>query len=163
MTQPGDGALTFHLGDVKALPHTLSKTRHLTLKLTACDDAAATATFELHNPEAQPDAMVAALIEQNAENVEATNGWRDKLHVPEKAVPVDTSTMTVETLHCRLHERLQVGDRVWTVASVAADAVTLTPGEDHEARTFMNEVRDTEFGPGATAIAEGLGTVDRDL
>lgn len=77
-----------------------------------------------HNPEAQPDGIVGDLIEESFEDVEAANEWRDKLHLPEKAVPVDTSTVPIETLHCRLHEKLQVGDRLWTVTDIAADRVT---------------------------------------
>ena len=160
MTQHGAGSLVFQRGDVKALPDTLAETRHLTLTLIAMDAAAGSATFELHNPEAEPDSMVGDLIEERSEDVEAANEWRDRVHLPEKALPVDTETMPVETLHCRLHEKLQVGDRRWTVTDIAADRVTLTPGHDHEAPTLVNEVEDLEYGPTAIALAEKLNGID---
>lgn len=156
-------ALLFHAGDTHALPHTLSGTRHLTVTLLGFDASAGTAAFELRNPDAQPDEMVSELIEQNREEAEASNAWRDKLHLPDRAVPVDTSTMPVETVSCTLHERLQIGDRVWTVTSIAPDGVTLTPGRDHEAHTLANEVADLEYSPEGIAIAEDLAHLDRDL
>lgn len=163
MTQHDVEPLTFQQGDAKSLPHTLSTTRHLTLTLMDFDPAAGTATFELHNPEAQPDEMVSGLIEQNLESVERANGWRDKLHLPEKTVPVDTSTNAVETLHCSLGEKLQIGDRVWTVTAITADSVALTPGADHEAHTLANKVEDLEYSPEAIAIAQDLSAFERDL
>lgn len=163
MTQLGTGALVFRLGDVVALPDTLSATRHLTLTLLAVDDAAGSATFELHNPGARSDSMVGGLIEENLEEVEAANEWRDRVHLPEKAVPVDTETMPVETLHCRLHEKLQIGDRRWTVTDIAGDHVTLTPGHDHETRTVVNEAEDLAYGPTGTALAEKLNGIDEAL
>lgn len=163
MTQHGAEALTFERGDVRTLPHTLSETRHLTLALVDFDAGAGTAIFELRNPEAQPDGMVGDLIEERFEDVEAANEWRDKLHLPEEAVPVDTSTMPVETLDCRLHEKLQIGDRLWTVSDIAADRVTLTPGHDHETHTVVNEVEDLEYGPTTIAIAEKLNAIDEAL
>jgi hypothetical protein len=111
MTQQDAKALTFRRGEEQALPHTLSKARHLTLRLVDVDADNSTCMFELRNPEAEPDDTVGALIEQNAEDVEKTNARRDKFHLPEKALPVDTSTKPAETLHCRLHEQLQIGDR----------------------------------------------------
>jgi hypothetical protein len=163
MTQHGTEALIFQRGDVKALPDTLSGTRHLTLALIDIDASAGSATFELHNPEAQPDAMVGDLIEERLEDVVAANERRDKLHLPEKAVSVDTATMPIETLHCRLHEKLQVGDRLWTVTDIGADRVTLTPGHDHETHTLVNEVEDLEYGPAGIAIAEKLNGIDEAL
>jgi len=163
MTQLGTGALIFRRGDVKALPDTLSATRHLTLTLIASDASAGTATFELHNPEAQPDGMVGSLIEESFEEVEAANEWRDRVHLPEKAVPVDTETLPVETLHCRLHEKLQVGNRRWTVTDIGADQVTLTPGHDHETHTLANEAEDLAYGPTGIAVAEKLNAIDDAL
>jgi hypothetical protein len=163
MTQHGTDALTFQPGDVKPLPDTLSHTRHLTLALVDIDASVGTATFELHNPEARPDTMVGDLIEERLEDVEATNEWRDKLHLPVKAVPVDTSTSPIETLHCRLHEKLQVGDRLWTVTEIGPHQVTLTPGHDHETRTLVNDVDDLEYGPEGIAIAEKLNGIDEAL
>ena len=163
MTHHSTDTLTFQRGDVKALPDTLSETRHLTLALIDIDSDSGSATFELRNPEAQPDAMVGDLIEQRLEEVEAANARRDKVHLPEKAVPVDTSTMPVETLHCRLHEKLQVGDRLWTVTDIAADRVTLTPGHDHETHGLVNEVEDLEYEPETIAIAEKLNGIDEAL
>lgn len=163
MTQHTEESLTFRRGDVKALPHTLSETRHLTLALVDFSASAGTAVFELHNPEAQQDQMVSGLVSENAEDVEDTNRWRDKLHLPEKAVPVDVSTMSTEELHCHLHEKLQVGDRVWVVTEVAEDQVTLTPGHDHETHSLINEAEDLEYRPGAIATEEGLNTLDEGL
>lgn len=163
MTQLGTEALIFRRGDVKALPHTLSATRHLTLTLVDLDASAGSATFELHNPEAQPDGLVGDLIEENVEDVQAANAWRDNVHLPEKAVPVDTETLAVETLHCRLHEKLQIGDRRWTVTDIAADQVTLTPGHDHETDTLVNEAERVEYGPTGIAIAETLNAIDQAL
>jgi hypothetical protein len=159
MTERSAEALTFQRGERKALPHTLSETRHLTLTMVSFDADAGTADFDLHNPEAEPDKMVAALIEQNAEHAEKGNERRDKLHLPETAVPVDTSTVPVETLHCRLHEKLQIGDRLWTVTGIDADGVTLTPGHDHEADTLANKLEDVEY-TGGLSVAEDLNTID---
>ena len=155
----GAEAITFQRGDEKSLPHTLTKTRHLTLKLVDYDAAAETAILELHNPEAEPNEMVGALIEENAENVEMANEHRDKWHLPEKPVPVDTSTEPVETLHCRLHERLQIGDRVWTITEISADGVTVTPGHDHEARNLANELEDLEYTE-STGMSADLNVID---
>lgn len=163
MTQPGTETLIFERGDVKALPDTLAGTRHLTLTLIDIDPGAGTATFELDNPEAEPDEMVADLIEERLEDVEAANEWRDRVHLPEKAVPVDTETMPRATLRCRLHEKLEIGDRRWTVTDVAADHVTLTPGHDHETHTLVNEVEDAEYSRTAIALAEKLNGIDEAL
>jgi len=103
--------------------------------------------------------MVGALIEENAENVEMANEHRDKWHLPEKPVPVDTSTEPVETLHCRLHERLQIGDRVWTITEISADGVTVTPGHDHEARNLANELEDLEYTE-STGMSADLNVID---
>jgi hypothetical protein len=160
MTRHEAEALVLQRGEAKPLPHTLSETRHLTLALIDTDPAAGTATFELHNPEAQPDERVGDLVEEAVEDAEASNEWRDKLHLPEKPVPVDTSTVTTEQLDCRLHEKLQIGDRVWAVTDIAADRVTLTPGRDHEADTLSNKIEDVGYeGPGVNA-AEALNTID---
>jgi hypothetical protein len=134
MTQHEDEALVFGPGDLKALPHTLSQTRPLTLALIDWSEAEGTAVFELHNPDAQQDSMVGELIAENEQEVEKTNRWRDKLHLPEKAIPVDTFTMPTEVLHCKLHQKLQVGDQVWVVTDISADQVTVTPGHHHETR-----------------------------
>ena len=162
MTQQDAGALTFHHGEERALPHTLSKARHLTLRLVDVDADDSTCTFELRNPEAEPDDTVGALIEQNAEEVEEIDARRRKFHLPEKAVPVDTSTERAETLHCRLHEKLQIGDRLWTITDIAADSATVTPGRDHEDGTLVNEAEDLEYTKGTT-IAEDLNTIDEAL
>src|SRR5437588_8735899 len=106
MAQHPHEALTFAIGEVKALPHTLSETRHLTLTLTGVNAVEGTADFELHNPEAQPDDMAAGLVWENAVNAVEGNQWRDRLHLPEKTVPVDTSTMPVVAIHAALHEKL---------------------------------------------------------
>lgn len=158
-----EDTLTFRRGDVKTLPHTLSQTRHLTLALTEFSATAGTAVFELHNPEAQPDTMVAGLVEENAEDVEAANRRRDRLHLPEKPVPVDVSTMPTEELHCQLHEKLQIGDRVWVVTGIDADQVTLTPEHDHETHSLVNEAEDLGYEPGGIAAAEKLNTLDEGL
>ena len=161
--QHGAESLIFRRGDVKALPDTLSATRHLTLELVDVDASAGSATFELRNPEAQPDDMVGDLIEEAVEDAETANEWRDKVHLPERAVPVDTETMAVETLHCRLHEKLQMGDRRWTLTEISADRVTLTPGHDHEAHTLVNEAEGLEYGPTGIAVAETLNAIDEVL
>lgn len=75
---------------------------------------------------------MSGLVEEAVADAEASNEWRDKLHLPETPVPVDTSTVATQTLECRLHEKLNIGGRVWTVTTIAADQVTLTPGHDHE-------------------------------
>lgn len=155
--------LTFGRGDVKALPHTLSLTRHLTLTLVDVNASAGTAVFELHNPEAQADDLAGALIQENAEDVNEANRWRDKLRLPEKPVPVDTSTMPVEVLHCRLHEKLQLGDRVWVVTEIASDSVTLTPRHDHETRSMINAAEEEPYSPEAIALAETLNQIDEGL
>lgn len=160
MAQHEAEALVLRRGEAKALPHTLSQTRHLTLALIDTDAASGTATFELHNPEAQPDERVGGLVEEAVEDVEGTNEWRDRLHLPEKAVPVDTSTVPDEQLNCRLHEKLQIGDRVWTVTDIAADRVTLTPGRDHEADTLSNKIEDVGYESPGVVAAEALNTID---
>jgi hypothetical protein len=162
MAERGTEAVSFRRGEPQELPHTLAETRHLTLMLVDYDVDAGTAILELHNPEAEPNEMVAALIEENAKKVEETNQRREKLHLPEKTVPVDTSTGRVEKIRCRLHEKLQIGDRLWTVTSIAADAVTLTPGHDHEAHTWVNELEDLEYTKGIP-VAGDLNTIDEAL
>jgi hypothetical protein len=131
----------------------------LTLRLVEYDVDAETAVLQLHNPEAEPNEMVGALIEENAENVEKANEHRDKWHLPEKPVPVDTSTEPLETLQCRLHEKLQIGDRVWTITDISADGVTLTPGHDHESHNVVNELEDLEYTRG-TGISADLNVID---
>jgi hypothetical protein len=162
VTQHETEALALLRGEPQALPHTLAETRHLTLTVVDVDADAGTAVLELHNPEAEPDEMVAALIEENAENAEEANQRRERFHLPEKPVPVDTSTMRVETIHCRVHEKLQIGDRLWTVTDVAADRVTLTPGHDHEAHNLVNELEDLEYTKGIP-VAEDLNVIDEAL
>jgi hypothetical protein len=156
-------SLTFRQGDEKALPHTLSETRHLTLTLIDFSASAGTAVFELHNPEAQQDELVGGLISENEEDVEDTNRWRDKLRLPEKPVPVDVSTKQIEELHCQLHEKLQIGDRVWVVTEITADQVKLTPGRDHEAHSLVNAAEDLEYQPAAIAGEQDLNTIDKAL
>jgi hypothetical protein len=163
MTQHDDEALVFRRGDVKALPHTLAQTRHLTLTLTDVSAADGTAIFELHNPEAEPDRLAGDLIRENLEDVEEANRWRDRLDLPEKAVPVDSSTMPVEVLHCTVGEKLMIGDRTWKVAEVSGDQVTLTPGHDHETHSLVNSAEEVEYGPAGIAIAETLSTLDEGL
>jgi hypothetical protein len=155
--------LVFRRGDVKALPHTLSQTRHLTLTLTDVSADDGTAVFQLHNPEAEPDRMAGDLIRANLEEVEEANRRRDRLDLPEKPVPVDTSTMPVEVLRCRTGEKLLIGDRTWKVAEISADHVTLTPGHDHEAHSPANAAEELEYGPAGIAVAEALNTLDEGL
>jgi hypothetical protein len=112
------------------------------LRLVDVDADDSTCTFELRNPEAEPDDTVGALIEENAEEVEEINARRRTFHLPEKAVPVDTSTERAETLHCRLHEKLQIGD--------------------HEDGSLVNEAEEMEYTKGTT-IAEDLNTIDEAL
>ncbi|HEX4191210.1 MAG TPA: hypothetical protein VHZ06_09470 [Marmoricola sp.] len=152
--------LTFDIGTAQQLPATLAATRHLTLTLLELDASAGTATFEMHNPDAQPDEMVSGLIEQNEESVEDVNRRRDRLHLPEKPVPVDTETKTVETIAATLHEKLLIGDRVWTVSAIDLAGVTLTPGHDHEAHTLLNEVEGLDYQPATIAVAEAAGAID---
>lgn len=163
MTQHDAETLILQPGKARSLPHTMSATRRLTLTLVGVDANANTATLELHNPEAQPNEIVGGLIEENLVDVEAKNKWRDRLHLRELAVPVDTVTMAVEVLHCALHERLLIGDRVWTVTDIGDKGVTLTAGRDHEAHTLVNEVERLENSPEVIGFAEGLGSLDRDL
>jgi transcriptional/translational regulatory protein YebC/TACO1 len=132
------------------------------LTLLGHDQDAGTAEFELHNPEAEPDNLVSEVIEQEAERVERSNERRDKLHFPEKPLPVDTSTEARETIHARLHEKLQIGDRVWTVTDIASEFVTLSPGHDHESHTLANELEDVEYTSGLK-VAEDLNTIDTAL
>jgi hypothetical protein len=162
ITESDPDTLTFRHGEQKTLPHTLATTRHLTLTLVDSDADAHTAVFELHNPEAEPNQMVGALIEQHAENAENANERRDKLHLLEKAVPVDTSTVPMETIHCRLHEKLQIGDRLWTVTDIAVDNVTVRAGHDNEADTLVNKLEDVEYTGGITA-AQSLNVIDEAL
>ncbi len=163
MAQQESDVVVLSLGEHSALPHTLSTTRHLSLTLLACDAGSGTATLELHNPEAQPDSTVSGLVEEAIEDVDAANERRDKLHLPEKAVPVDTSTVPVQRLDCRLHEKLQIGDRVWTLTDIATDRVTLTPGHDHEAHTLVNKIEDLEYGAPVIDAADALNSVDKGL
>ncbi len=158
-----DDDLTFSIGEVKSLPHTLAETRHLTLGLTEVDPVEGTAVFELHNPEAEGDVTVAGLIEQEVQDVEHANRWRDKLHVPELSVPIDTSTMATATIHVKLHERLRIGDRVWKVEAISAEAVTLRPGHDFEAHTLVNEPEDFGYSTEGIALAERLNVIDEGL
>ncbi|MCW2783757.1 MAG: hypothetical protein JWP74_274 [Marmoricola sp.] len=156
-------SLVFSVGDVKSLPHTLAQTHHLTLTLHKVSATEGTAEFELHNPEAKPDAMVSGLTEANSEDVERQNRWRDDLHLPEKAVPVDTSTVAVEVIHAKLHEKLQIGDRVWSISEISAEGVTLTPGHDYEAHTLVNAAIEEPYQPEAIAAEERLGEIDGAL
>ncbi|RNM16627.1 hypothetical protein [Nocardioides pocheonensis] len=158
-----DEDLVFRRGDVRSLPHTLSQTRHLTLTLVDLDAADGTAEFELHNPEAEPDPIAGDLIRENLDEVEEANRRRDRLDLPEKPAPVDTSTMSVEVLRCRVGEKLLIGDRVWRVAEISADQVTLRPGHDHETHSLVNTAEELEYGPEGIALAEALNTLDEGL
>jgi hypothetical protein len=106
-----------------------------------------TADFEFRNPEAEPDEMVDGLIEENRRDAERSNHWRDDLRLPEMTVPVDASTEAVELIHARLHEKLQIGDRVWSIREIAADSVTLMPGHHHEAHTLLHAADDVAYQP----------------
>jgi hypothetical protein len=155
-----DERLTFHRGEEHALPHTLSLTRHLTLTLADVDAADGTVVFELHNPDAEPDDLVEGLIEQNVADAETTNRHRDLFGLPEKPVPVDTSTEQTETLRVKLHEKLQVGDRVWQLTEISGDSATLSPGRDSESRSLVNSVEDLAYSPTAVKIEEGIAGLD---
>lgn len=155
-----EDSLTFRVGDVKSLPHTLSQTHHLTLALIKMSAEEETADFELHNPEASRDPMVAGLIDANSVAVAREDRWRDELHLPEKAIPVDTSTEAVVVIRSKLHERLQIGDRVWSVSAIGTETVTLTPGHDYEAHTVVNAAAELEYQPEAIAVEERLGAID---
>jgi hypothetical protein len=155
--------LVLRHGEEKSLPHTLSTTRHLTLVLIDADPGAGTATLELRNPEAEPDAIVSGLVEEAVEDVEGANDWREKLHLPEKAVPVDSSTAKSQRLVCKLDEKLEIGDRVWTVTDIAEGQVTLSPGRDRESDTLINKIEDLAYGRPAIDAAEKLDTIDRGL
>lgn len=146
MAQHEVEALILRPGDATPLPDTLSKTRHLSLVLVSTDARDGTATFELRNPEAEPDSTVAALVDEAVEDVETANAHRETFHLPEKAVPVDTSTAPRQTLNCTLEEKLQIGDRVWTVTEIADDQVTLTPGKDHETHTLVTKIEELMYG-----------------
>jgi hypothetical protein len=163
MAQRESNTLVLSRGEAKALVHTLSTTRHLSLALIACDAGSETATFELRNPEAEPDSTVSGLVEEAVEDVDTANEWRDKFHLPEKAVPVDTSTVPVQRLECRLHEKLQIGDRVWTLSEIGTDRVALTPGHDHEDHTLVNKVEDLEYSAPVINAADALNAVDEVL
>ncbi len=158
-----DDDLTFSIGEVKALPHTLAERRDFTVTLTASDPGENTAVFEFHNPEAKSDSLVEGLIEEELDSVEAANRWRDALHVPERAVPVDTSTVAVATYRVKLHERLRIGDRVWKVEAISAEGVTLRPGHDFEAHTLVNQPEDFGYSTEGIAIAEKLNAIDEGL
>ncbi|MCW2753186.1 MAG: hypothetical protein JWQ32_597 [Marmoricola sp.] len=163
MAHDNDEALDFKVGDVKTLHHTLSLTHHLTLALIALNAAEGTADFELHNPDAEPDVMVGGLIAANAQDVERGNRRRDDLRLPEKAVPIDTSTAAVEVIRGKLGEKLQIGDRVWSISEISSEGVTLTPGHDYEAHTFLNTLTGEPYQPEALAAEERLGEIDSAL
>jgi hypothetical protein len=163
MTHQRGETITVDRGEARALPATLAGTRSLSMRVVSTDPAAGTAVLELHNPQAEPDALVSGLIQQNVEDVGASNRLRDKLHLPEKAVPVDTSTAAVEELHCRVGERLRVGDRVWEVSAVTDGDVTLTAGRDQEADSLLNKVEDEEYAPEVLAAADRLNRLDQGL
>jgi hypothetical protein len=155
--------ITFKLGDAKTFPHSLAAEHELTFTLLEFSAAEDTVTFQLHNPEAKHDEMVGGLIWDNLESVENSNRWRDRLHLPEKPIPVDTFTLPVAYIHGKLHEKFQIGDRVWTVSEIGPDSVTLTPGHDYEAHTLANEVAELPYTREGSALAEGLGEIDRLL
>lgn len=163
MAQQESDDLALIRGDVTALPHTLSTTRHLSLELVSCDAGSGTASFDLRNPEAKPDSTVSGLVEEAIADVDAANERRDKFHLPEKAVPVDTSTVPVQRLECRLHEKLQIGDRVWTLTDIGTDRVMLTPGHDREAHTLVNKIEDLEYSAPVINAADTLNTADEAL
>jgi hypothetical protein len=163
MTEHQAEAVTVRAGEAQDLHDTLPGDATLTVSLVSTDPGAGTATLDLHNPAAEPDEMVAGLIEEHEADVESTNEWRDRLHLPEKAVPVDVSTARVERIECTLHEKLLIGIRQWRVTEIAADSVTLIPGHDHETHTLVNEAEDLAYGPTATTLAEDLNTLDEGL
>lgn len=158
-----DDDLSFGIGEVKSLPHRLSARADLTLTLTSTDPVEKTALIEVHNPEAKTDTLVAGLIEEELDSAEAANRWRDALHVPERAIPVDTSTLASATYRVKLHERLRIGDRVWKVEAISAEGVTLRPGHDFEEHTVVNEPADFKYGPEGIAIGEQLNAVEESL
>lgn len=155
--------IIFKLGDVKTFPHSLAGEHPLTFTLVEFSADKDTVVFQLHNPEAKHDEMVGGLIWENLESVENSNRWRDKLHLPEKTIPVDTYTLKVATIHGKLHEKFQIGDRVWRVAEIGTDSVTLTPGHDYEAHTLLNDVVELPYSGAATAVEEGLGDISKRL
>jgi hypothetical protein len=163
MAQHEQEALVFQRGDEKSLPHTLSATRHLTVTLVEYDAMAETAVFDLHNPEAEPDSTVSCLVEEAVDDVESANEWRDRLHLPEKAVPVDTMTARTLRLNCTLDEKLEIGDRVWTVTEIAAGGVTLTPGRDHESHSLINKAEDAEYEEPVINAAQKINRIDGGL
>ncbi|HET6151699.1 MAG TPA: hypothetical protein VFE15_02020 [Marmoricola sp.] len=154
--------LTLEIGTPTRLPATLT-TRHLSLTLVGLDASAGTATLELHNPEAEPDSMVGELIEQNEGNVEDANRRRDLLHLPEKPIPIDTETMAVESIAASLHEKLLIGDRVWTVSAIDTARVTLTPGRDHEKHSLRNDIEAGDYQPETIAMAERATVLDEGI
>lgn len=154
-------SITFKLGDVKSFPHSLAGEHPLTFTLVELSAAEETATFQLHNPEAKHDEMVGGLIWENLEDVENGNRWRDKLHLPDKPIPVDTYTIPVAAIHGRLHEKFQIGDRVWTLSKIGPDSVTLTPGHDYEAHTLFNDVAELPYSGGASDLEEGLSEISK--
>lgn len=156
-------AMTFKLGDANTFPHSLAGEHTLTFTLVDFNAAKDTVTFQLHNPEAKHDEMIGGLIWENLESVESANRWRDRLHIPEKPVPVDTYTMPVALIHGKLHEKLQIGDRVWTVSTIGPESVTLTPGHDYEAPTLLNDVADLPYSSGASAIEEASDEISKRL
>lgn len=155
--------LTFRVGEVRLLPHTLSQIHHLSLELIEASVSESSVVFELHNPEAEPDTMVGGLVEANLEDVERANRWREKAHLPDKPIPVDTSTLAVVVVRGKLHEKLQIGDRAWTISAVAADGVTLTLGHDYETHTLINIAAELEYQPEAIALEGQLGAVDNAI
>jgi hypothetical protein len=163
MGQHDAEGITFKLGDAKSFPHSLAGEHPLTFTLVDFSAAEDTVTFQLHNPEAKHDEMVGGLIWENLESVENANRWRDKLHIPDKPIPVDVYTMPVAVIHGKLHEKFQIGDRVWKVSEIGPDSVTLTPGHDYEAHTLFNDVAELPYSGGASAPEEGLGEISKRL
>lgn len=156
-------AVTFLLGEATSLPHTASLTHQLTLTLTEVDAAAGTAVLALSNPGAAPDRMVEGLYEEHLDDVDRENRVLDKLHLPERPVPVDLSTEAAGELRVKLHEKLQLGDRVWKVSALTSDSVSLTPGHDYESHSAVNDAVLEGYSPEFVAIAEKLGTIDETL
>jgi hypothetical protein len=163
MSQHAGESVTFHRGEGKTLPDTMAAAPSMTLTVVSTDAEAKTATLELRNPEAEPDSMISDLVEDHLEDAESVNKWRDRLHLPEEPVPVDTSTQADEMIHCHLHERLQIGDRVWKVTAISEDAVTLTPGHDYETDSLVNKVERAGYSEQGTAVAQALTRVDEAL